>query len=190
MLMNDVPVKGLETAHNPVGKYLHAERRTGDPSDVAGASILASLSSLRQDLSRWKSPTQPAGKTHSSVELDGPEGDSTPNLMGNDDKAPDCVPDGQPGTESGNVKISGMNHLLGPLLRMLGGPSCCKLKYSKGVFKQVAEEVNDWSRDSQPAASTSGMSVRCAVFKEDIHAKILDGKDIDVSFDNFPYYLR
>ncbi|KAK9278660.1 hypothetical protein L1049_028233 [Liquidambar formosana] len=43
-------------------------------------------------------------------------------------------------------------------------------------------------RDSQPA-STSGMSRRCAVFKEDIHAGIVDGRDIQVSFDDFPYYL-
>lgn len=34
------------------------------------------------------------------------------------------------------------------------------------------------------------MSVRCAVFKEEVQAAILDGREIDVSFDNFPYYLR
>ena len=59
----------------------------------------------------------------------------------------------------------------------------------KHICKQIFEERNVWIRDSLPA-STSGMSLRCAVFKEDIHAGIIDGKDIEVSFDDFPYYLR
>lgn len=205
--MTEVAVKGME-AQSGVGKLLHLERRTGDPSAVAGASILASLSSLRQDLSRWKSPAHSTGKiqpgtevpSHSvvhdgaEVELDGLEGNSTPNLgsdkaedIGAIDKTPDCNPDSV--TEAGNVKLSGMNDLLRPLLRMLAGSPSCKLKLSKGICKQVLEEGNEWTRDSQPA-STSGMNLRCAVFKEDIHAGILDGKNIDVSFDNFPYYLR
>ncbi|KAG6683990.1 hypothetical protein I3842_12G040500 [Carya illinoinensis] len=52
----------------------------------------------------------------------------------------------------------------------------------------VLEERNEWMRDSQPA-STSGMSLRCAVFREDVRAGIVDGRHIDVSFDKFPYYL-
>ncbi|CAH9135866.1 unnamed protein product [Cuscuta epithymum] len=38
-------------------------------------------------------------------------------------------------------------------------------------------------------ASTSGMSIRCAIFREDIQKDILDGQEMDVSFDKFPYYL-
>lgn len=172
---------------------------------MTGATILASMSSPR-----WKSPAHSTGKIHpgtevpahsvvrdgTEVEIDGLEGNSTLNL--GSDKAEDIgaiekTPEGNPdsGTEAGNVKISGMNDLLRPLLRMLAGSPTCKLKLSKGIFKQVLEERerNEWMTDSQ-SASTSGMSLRCAVFKEDIHAGILDGKSIDVSFDNFPYYLR
>ncbi|XP_062115969.1 uncharacterized protein LOC133830079 isoform X2 [Humulus lupulus] len=172
-IMTDVAVKGME-AQSGVGKLLHMERRTGDPSAVAGASILASLSSLRQDLSRWKSPAHSTGKIHpgsevpthsvvhdgTEIELEGLEGNSTPDLgsekaedIGAIDKMPpEFNPDS--GTEAGNV----------------------------------LEEGNEGARDSQPA-SLCGMSLRCAVFKEDIRAGILDGKNIDVSFDNFPYYL-
>lgn len=39
-------------------------------------------------------------------------------------------------------------------------------------------------------ASAAGVSLRCAVFKEEIHAAIVDGQQLDVSFDSFPYYLR
>ena len=170
-----------------------------------GASILASLSN-RQDLTRWKSPSQTSSKPHqgtdvssrtvhhncTETELDGSE--STPNVRS--DKAADvqtsdnnstmdCNPDA--GAEAGNAKIYGVNDFLRPFLRNLARPSC-KLKLSKSICKQVLEERNG-TLDMQ-AASTLGTSVRCAVFKEDVNAAILDGKEIDVSFDNFPYYLR
>ncbi|XP_040985695.1 uncharacterized protein LOC121233975 isoform X2 [Juglans microcarpa x Juglans regia] len=177
-LINEISVKGAEV-QSGIGKFLHLERRAGDASAVAGASILASLSSMRRDLSRWKSPTQTTNKVHqghqipphslvhdgTEVELD-LECNSAPNVesdkaaeVGTIDKSTlhDCNPDS--GIEAGNVKLYG-----------------------------VLEERNDWMRDSQPA-STSGMSLRCAVFREDVRAGIIDGRHIDVSFDNFPYYL-
>ncbi|KHN31902.1 ATPase family AAA domain-containing protein 1-A [Glycine soja] len=200
----EVTVKAAEI-QGGVGKFFQFERRAGD---LAGASILASLSSLRPELTRWKSPSQTASKpqqgtdvsSHSvlpdgtETELDGLEGNSAPNVatdkasdVGTSDKnSPmDCDPD-DAGTEAGNVKISGVNAFLGPFFRVLAG-STCKLKLSKSICKQVFEERNG-TRDAQ-AASTSGTSVRCAVFKEDVHAAILDGKEIEVSLDNFPYYL-
>ncbi|XP_022738969.1 uncharacterized protein LOC111291460 isoform X3 [Durio zibethinus] len=173
-LMTEVAVKGAEV-QNTVGKFLQLERRSGDPSAVTGATILASLSSLRPDLSRWKSPSQASSKIHEvtevpthsivddaeDVDLDGLEGNSTANI-GNDKAAEvgainknlplDCNHDS--GTEAGNV----------------------------------LDERNDRARDSQPAL-TSSVSLRCAIFKEDIQAGILDGRNLEVSFENFPYYL-
>lgn len=206
--MNEAAVKGSEV--QSLGKLLHLERRAGDPSAVAGASILASLSSMRQDISRWKSPAQSITKMQqgpevptqsvvndgTEVELDGLECNSAPN-SGSDKAAEigtinknslhDCNPDS--GIEAGNVKLSGVNDLLRPLFRMLAQSTSCTLKLSKSICKQVLEERNEWMRDSQPA-STSGMSLRCAVFREDVCAGIIDGRDIDVSFDSFSYYLR
>ncbi|KAK6250245.1 Forkhead-associated (FHA) domain - like 6 [Theobroma cacao] len=208
-LMTEVAVKGAEV-QNTVGKFLQLERRSGDTSAVTGATILASLSSLRPDLSRWKSPSQASSKIHqvaevpthsvvhdaADVDLDGLEGNSTANI-GSDKAAEvgalnknlplDCNHDSS--IEAGNVKLSGVNDLLRPFLRMFAPSTSCNLKLSKSICKQVLDERNEWARDSQPA-STSSMSLRCAVFKEDIHAGILDGRNLEVSFDNFPYYLR
>uniref|UniRef100_A0A2C9UJ69 AAA+ ATPase domain-containing protein n=1 Tax=Manihot esculenta TaxID=3983 RepID=A0A2C9UJ69_MANES len=207
-VITDVAVKGAEV-QSSLGKLLQLERRSGDPSAVAGASILASLSSLRQDISRFKSPGQNTGKLHqgtevpaqsvvhdgTEVEVDGLEINSTPNA--GSDKAADVGAVGKnlphdrnqdSGTEAGNVKLSGVNDLIRPFFRMLARSTSCKQKLSKSICKQVLEERNEWARDSQ-LASTSGMSLRCAVFKEDIRAGILDGKKIEVSFDDFPYYL-
>ncbi|XP_022994320.1 uncharacterized protein LOC111490081 isoform X5 [Cucurbita maxima] len=178
-LMNDVSVKGLEV-QSGVGKFLQLGKRTGDPSAVAGASILASLSSLREDISRWKPPSQTNSKTHQGAELpsnsvvhdameldiDALEANSNPEVR--NDKAVDSSTTNRnlhPGSnpdaviEAGNVKLSG-----------------------------VMEERNQWIGELQPA-STSGMSLRCAAFKEDVHAGIVDGRDLEVSFENFPYYL-
>lgn len=206
--MSEVAVKGAE-APNGIGKLLHLERRAGDASAVAGASILASLSSMRQDLSRWKSSTQTNSKTHQCPEVpthsvvhEGTEIEpdlecnSAPNSESdkaaevgttNKNSPHDCNPES--GIEAGNVKLSGVNDLLRPLFRMLAQSTSCTVKLSKSICKQVLEERTEWMRDSQPA-STSGMSLRCAVFREDVRAGIIDGRHIDVSFDNFPYYLR
>ncbi|XP_017973282.1 PREDICTED: uncharacterized protein LOC18605086 isoform X4 [Theobroma cacao] len=170
-LMTEVAVKGAEV-QNTVGKFLQLERRSGDTSAVTGATILASLSSLRPDLSRWKSPSQASSKIHqvaevpthsvvhdaADVDLDGLEGNSTANI--GSDKA---------------AEVGALNKNL---------PLDCN--HDSSI--EVLDERNEWARDSQPA-STSSMSLRCAVFKEDIHAGILDGRNLEVSFDNFPYYL-
>ncbi|MED6207390.1 hypothetical protein PIB30_035383 [Stylosanthes scabra] len=165
-------IKGADV-QSGAGKFMQLKRRTGDPSAVAGASILASLSNFRQEFARLKSPSQNSPKVHKSTDVsDHPELhegtddklddglESAPNMqcdkaadVGTSDKnSPmDCVPDA--GTEAGNV----------------------------------LEERNG-TRDTL-APSTSGTSARCEVFKEVVRAAILDGKEIDVSFDNFPYYL-
>uniref|UniRef100_A0A9I9CEE4 FHA domain-containing protein n=1 Tax=Cucumis melo TaxID=3656 RepID=A0A9I9CEE4_CUCME len=173
-LMNEVSVKGLDV-QSGVGKFLQLGKRTGDPSAVAGASILASLSSLRQDISRWKPPSQTSSKTHQGAELpsksvvhdameleiDALEANSNPEVR--NDKAVDSSTTNRnlhPGSNPDAVIEAG----------------------------NVMEERNQWIGELQPA-STSGMSLRCAAFKEDVHAGIVDGRDLEVSFDNFPYYL-
>lgn len=55
-LMTEVAVKGSEV-QNSIGKFLQLER-SGDLSAVTEATILASLSSGRPDLSNWKFPSQ------------------------------------------------------------------------------------------------------------------------------------
>ncbi|XP_022770360.1 uncharacterized protein LOC111313824 isoform X3 [Durio zibethinus] len=173
-LTNEVAVNGAEV-HNTVGKFLQLEKRSGDPSAVTGATILASLSNLRPDLSRWKSPSQASSKIHQVTEvpthsivhdavdvgLDGLEGNSTANI--GSDKA---------------AELGAINKNL---------PLDCTHNSSIEAGN-VLDERNEWARDSQPA-STSSISFRCALFKEDIHAGILDGRNLEVSFDSFPYYL-
>lgn len=50
-------------------------------------------------------------------------------------------------------------------------------------------EEKDWIRDTI-TSNSSATSLRYAFFKDDIYKGILDGRDVKVSFDDFPYYLR
>lgn len=178
------------------------EKRTGDPSAVAGASILASLSNFRADLSRWKSPAQSTSNVNqiteepahsvtqdgTDIEVDGMEGNSAPSIE--TDKVADAGANGShdhnTDIEAGNVKLSGFNDFIRPFLKKLAESPSFNLKLSKSIFKQVVEEINE---GTQPA-STSAKSLKCELFKEEVLAEIIDGKNVDVSFDSFPYYLR
>ncbi|KAK3040635.1 hypothetical protein RJ639_026956 [Escallonia herrerae] len=151
-------------------RLLHGEKRAGDPSAVAGASILASLSSLRQEASRFKPTIQTSGKTYQGSEL--------PPPIGHEDEL-----DGFEVNSATNVGIDG-DADVGATSKILPLES----NLDSGMEAGNVLEEREWTRDSMPP-STSGMSLRCAVFKEDIHAGILDGRDIKVSFDDFPYYL-
>ncbi|KAA8542134.1 hypothetical protein F0562_023286 [Nyssa sinensis] len=155
-----------------VEKLLQIERRAGDPSAVAGASILASLSNMRQDLSRLKPTAQTNGKAHQGRDLP-----PLPIVHDNMEIELDAL-EVNSGTNTGSDKAADVGST-SKILPLNGNPD-------SGI--EVFEERNEWTRDSLPA-STSGMPPRCAVFKEEIHAGILDGRNIEVSFDNFPYYL-
>ncbi|XP_019463529.1 PREDICTED: uncharacterized protein LOC109362290 isoform X1 [Lupinus angustifolius] len=201
-LNTEVAVKGAEV-QSGVGQFQQIERRAGDASTVAGASILASLSSPRQDLTRLKSPTESSSKPHldasihsvldGGIKIEINAVESTPNVWSakaadvgasEKDSPMDCNPDAS--TEADNVKLSGVNVFLRPFFRILDWPNF-KLKLNKSICKQVLEEIN--GMQDRQTASTSSKSVRCAVFREDVRAAILDGREIEVSFDNFPYYL-
>ncbi|KAG5602489.1 hypothetical protein H5410_033859 [Solanum commersonii] len=58
-----------------------------------------------------------------------------------------------------------------------------------GIKEGKMLEERRLTEESIHASTSSGMSSIPSVFREQIQAKIIDGKDIEVSFDDFPYYL-
>lgn len=139
-----------------VGKLFYRDRRVGDASSMAGASLLACLS-------RFKSTSQANGKTYQANE-------SNPSPIINDD-------------EVDGLEVNSASNASGDNIADIGATS--KVLNVEPVIEVIGEK--DF-RDLRPS-STSGMPLRCAVFKDEIHAGIVNGRDIDVSFDNFPYYL-
>lgn len=168
---------------------LHTKRRTGDPSAVAGASILASLSNTRSGINLSK----PAPKTifetpNIDDEIDGLEVDSATNT--GTDSASEIGAIGQIAPFVSNLapsitKTGKVNIFFKYLFKVVNVYDWVIKRY---ILQQPLES-REWDSDSLPA-STPGMSVRSALVKEEILAGIIDGHEVGVSFDEFPYYLR
>lgn len=200
------------------------ETRSGDPSAVTGASILASLSNLRKDLLLLPPPaqngedlrkglersTQPSGcevsaihspdcdlnsqlKKSSPNEEAGVSSSEKVNTAAADVVANETLPLDNIGLgahlDAEIGKIPGTNYELRPLLRMLAGSSAPDFDLGGGIFKTIEKqrEIRDLLKGIDPASNSS--STRCEAFRESLQRRILNSSDIDVSFDDFPYYL-
>lgn len=82
-----IPSVSILEAHSAPIKGIHIEARSGDPSAVAGASILASLSSLPKELSLLQAP----GKTGDDVEQNAEMSILPSGCGGSDDRSPDIA---------------------------------------------------------------------------------------------------
>lgn len=88
--------------------------------------------------------------------------------------------------EADIAKISGVNDSIRPILRMPAGSASC----TPDLGKQFKLKQEQQRRKEQARDSLATMISRCVAFKEEMQAGIIDGRNIEVSFDNFPYYLR
>ncbi|CAN6468339.1 unnamed protein product [Victoria cruziana] len=210
-----------ESPSTPV-KEIHLEARAGDPSAVAGASILASLSNLGHDLSVIPPPTKSNEVAEQGIErpavspvVEEPD-DSIPVLdidtcarkdtadqnSGTDvplndnasapaEQAPcmdlnidnmDC--DTGINEDNGSWNLRSMSHK--KFMRMLKDTT--EIDLGGSLLKQIFEERRDVFKDSDSSMPLSGPA-KCQAFKDSLREGIIDGNNIQVSFENFPYYL-
>ncbi|XP_009342142.2 uncharacterized protein LOC103934149 isoform X2 [Pyrus x bretschneideri] len=203
----------IETQNAPVNG-MHMEARSGDPSAVDGASILASMSNVPNDLSLLPEPAKAGDELQQDAEMT-----SLPSASRDSD---DCTPDivmkestnvndqvsgdkdivQYPDTakENSNLdsvaldmnietrKVSGATHELRPLLRMFGGSSSTDFDLTGSISKILDEqrEIGELLHNLDPPML---ISTRRQAFKEKLQQGILSPDDIDVSFESFPYYL-
>ncbi|KAL5561481.1 hypothetical protein UlMin_031228 [Ulmus minor] len=206
------PVSILEAQSTPV-KGMHIEARSGDPSAVTGATILASLSTYRKELSLLP-PSPKAGEDLQHDEemsslpagCGGP-GDLTPDIdmkdCSNNNDHPvtsprdkEMVPSSDATNENPNLgggcvdpevanKVPRPTRELRPLFRMLAGSSDLDF----GAFSKILSEqreIRNLLKDIDPPVS---LSTRRQAFKDKLQQGILHPDDIEVSFESFPYYL-
>ncbi|PWA67652.1 P-loop containing nucleoside triphosphate hydrolases superfamily protein [Artemisia annua] len=167
-IFQQLPDDGLLKTHKSSRgrdlKALLTERRTGDPSAVAGASILASLSSIRQDLSsrfpKFYLGPEIRHQNHDN-DVDGLKVNSATNT-GNDGAA--------------EIEATSKSTPIGSN----PDPNVIETENASNTMEQARDSLT---------ASAPGSSVRSAMLKEEILAGIIDGRKVDVSFDDFPYYL-
>ncbi|CAA2971848.1 AAA+-type ATPase [Olea europaea subsp. europaea] len=209
--VSDVPpsVNILEAHGGPI-KGLHIETRSGDPSAFAVASTLASLSNLGKELSLLPPSSQNDEDARQGSELP-----SVPaacevldnGLMDSDMKdssdhndepivslgEKSTIPSSDVANENLSVdaetgKIISETSDLRPFLRILAGSTAPDVDISGSISKILKENrgVRNRHKDSDPLISASS---RRQAFRDGLQQGILDSKFIDVSFENFPYYL-
>lgn len=204
-------------AHSGSVKGLHIEARSGDPSTVAVASTLASLSNFQKEPSLLPPSSQNGKDVKQSSEMPRlPAADGVADKHDLDTEMKDasdhsdlpgvslCDKTGVISPHTGNEnlnldngpldsvdaeigKISGVAQELRPLLRVLAGSSEFDLSGSISKILEERRGIRELFRDLDPPILTS---TRRQAFKDALQQGVLDSKNIEVSFENFPYYLR
>lgn len=204
------PVSILE-AHSGSIKGLHLEARSGDPSTVAVASTLASLSDLQKDLSLLPPSSQNGKDVKQGSEVpilpaasglaekedldtdmkDASDGNDEPGVLV--DEKNDVI---SPGVENGNFNLDNValdsvdaeTGKVQPLLQVLAGSSASEFDLTGSISKILEEQRNfrELFKDFDPPISAL---TRRQSFKNALQQGVVDCNSIDVTFENFPYYL-
>nr|KYP39519.1 ATPase family AAA domain-containing protein 1 [Cajanus cajan] len=212
----DIPSVSILEAQSAPINGMQVEARSGDPSAVAGASILASLSNIRKELSLLP----PTAKTCQNVQQD-TDISSLPSGIGDDipvndmkDTTDNDEPAGElsaektvlassttvnknPSLDTVDVdtnidadvgKMTAARCELRPILHMLAG-SCPEFDLNGSISKILGEqgELRELLKDVD--TPTVLASTKQQAFKDSLQQRILKADNIDVSFETFPYYL-
>ncbi|XP_045830782.1 uncharacterized protein LOC123921896 isoform X4 [Trifolium pratense] len=206
-----IPPMNILEAQSAAMNGMQVEARSGDPSAVAGASILASLSNIHKDLSLISPPAKACKKqsadNNSSLPSDhgdnGPDSDmkdttnndesegffssgkdaAASSTTGNENPSLDTMDvDANVGTDVG--KMTAANYELRPLLCMLTG-SGTEFDLS-GSINKILEDRKELKDVDNP---TLLASTRRQAFRDSLEQRILNAENIDVSFETFPYYI-
>lgn len=202
------PSVSILEAHDGSTNGLHIEARSGDTSAVAVASTLASLSHLTNELSLIPPSSRNSEDVQQASEI--PAVPSACKVSDNcivdtemkeasacnDDASTTVVGNtSAPSSDVANVNLNndaeigknvGENNDSRPVLHFLTGPSASDINISLSRIIDEHNRVRDQLKGRPPISQSS----RRQKFKEGLRQGLIDLKDLDVSFENFPYYLR
>lgn len=199
----------LEAQSAPAtGKDTKARARDSSSSAVAGASILASLSTISKRLSRLP----PKGNDDDSAmgSLSGASDNGMCDVDMNDtldiedyrgaspnqkevgpvsDENMNCdeVPK-DTGLDTEEGAVPGSNNELRPLLQLLARSSTSDFDFS-GSLSKLVEEQRQLKELLKDLDRPTFVSTKRQAFKDTLRKAILTVGDIDVSLETFPYYL-
>ncbi|KAK4418146.1 ATPase family AAA domain-containing protein 1 [Sesamum alatum] len=202
------PSVSILEAHGGSIKGLHIEARSGDPSAVSVASTLASLSdnhdesvlppSCQDDEDTQQGSEIPALPSACEVSdncvdtemkdaSDHRDGATLPVVEKTAAPSPNAANENL-NVESESGKILAESSDLRPFLQILAGSVAPALDLSGSISRILDEHraIRDLGKDSNPTISISS---RRQAFKDGLRQGLLQCKNIEVSFENFPYYL-
>ncbi|XP_022770915.1 uncharacterized protein LOC111314128 isoform X2 [Durio zibethinus] len=179
------------------------EAQSGDPSAVAGAAtILASLSTKENsEMSTLPSGCDVSDDLVPEVVMKDSAGNTDPATAFSREKTVASPPDAanenpnldrlglDDSIDADNTKIPGTGYPLRPLLRILASSSSTDFDFSGSIAKILDEqrEIREMLKEFEPPMAL--VSTKRQAFKDSLQEGILDPDNIDVSFENFPYYL-
>ncbi|XP_073140269.1 uncharacterized protein [Henckelia pumila] len=199
----------LERHSEPV-QGLHTEARSEDRCTVA--STLASLSNLRKELSLLPPSQNDEDTQHDSElpvlpsaceELDNhvedaemkdtsdPEDDIPISILG---KTLAPSPDVTIANENSNIdaesgKIVAESNDLRPFLQVLAGSTSAEFDISRSISRILDEHRGAFRDQRKESDVPVSISLKHQAFKDGLQEGLLDCKNSDLSFENFPYYL-
>ena len=168
----------LEAQSAPINGT-QVEARSGDPSAVAGASILASLSNLPKDLSLLSPPAKTGKNVQQNSDIS-----SLPS--GNEDDMP--ISEMKDATNDVASEVCSADKTVNE------NPSLDTAEVDINVDADVRKvtaatyELRELLKDVD--TPTILASTRRQAFRDSLEQRILKSENIDVSFETFPYYLR
>lgn len=192
-------------------KGIHIEGRSGDPSAINGAAILASFSDFQKDFPLLPSPTKASGGNSEVPSLHGRKDDQIADVDMRDNNSKNDVaeasPSGKgvtpsavyndenlndgfgldPSVDAGNGKARGSNYEVMQLLKKLA-----KSPPIFGAFEKllVGEACDNKARLRNADPSSISLADWRKAFRDSLQKAIVSAESIGVSFGNFPYYLR
>ncbi|XP_065861315.1 uncharacterized protein [Euphorbia lathyris] len=181
-----VPSLNILEARGPSLKGIQIEARSGDHSAFAGASILASLSDFQKDLSLLS----PLGKAGDDMQQDA-EISALPSGCGA--PADDCIPEIEMKDSTNNCELAGTSSREKSIIpTSAAGQNPTLEGLGLDASTDIGNKKNAGSTyELRPLIRILAvmMSTRRQAYKDSLQQGILDPENIEVSFDNFPYYL-
>ncbi|MFQ6665425.1 hypothetical protein Gotur_032155 [Gossypium turneri] len=192
-------VSTLEAQTAPIKGIIEARSR--DSSAVNGAAtILTSLSTKKNpEMSNLPSGCNMLDDCVPEVDMKDNAGNSDPATASARQKtvAPDATNENanldrlglDDSMDAGNMKIPGAGYPLRPLLRILAGTPSTDFDFTGSIAKILDEqrEIRKMLKEFDPP--TTSISAKRQAFKDALQEGILSPDNIDISFENFPYFL-
>ncbi|XP_075500903.1 uncharacterized protein LOC142539375 [Primulina tabacum] len=197
----------LERHSEPV-KGLHTEAISEDRCTIA--STLASLSNLRNELSLLPPSQNDEDTRHGSElpalpsaceELDNHVEDA--EMKDTSDQEDDIpisilaktlapspdVTNGNSNVDAESRKIVAESNDLRPFLQILAGSTSPEFDISRSISRILDEHRGAFRDQRKESDVPVSISLRHQAFKDGLQQGLLDCKNSDISFENFPYYL-
>ncbi|GMI66585.1 hypothetical protein like AT1G02890 [Hibiscus trionum] len=195
----DIPssLSVLEAQTAPIKGIIEAQ--SGNPSAVAGAAtILASLSTKENsEMSTLPSGCEVSDDRVPEVDMKDSASNTDPVTASSREKTIPPIPDAanenpnldrlglDDSMDVDNTKIPGASYSLRPFLRILAGANTDLDSIAKILDER--REIRAALKELEPPSAL--MSTKRQAFKDSLREGILNADNIDVSFENFPYYL-